>query len=121
VAGVLDAHLTAYPGRAENEIEDERKGESAGRRGSNSPRQILRPGVNERVGREEPALKCDLAGSGQGHIRCGLPRPAKHHIVAGVVRKSKLEIFRGWRPGSLDRPLLFESFAPTVGVKHDRE
>src|SRR5690606_29012574 len=121
VAGVLDAHLTACPGRAEDEVEDERKGESAGRCGCNSPRQILRPGINERVSREESALKCDLAGGGQSHIRCGLPRPAKHHIVAGVVRESKLEVFRGWRPGSLDCPLLFESFAPTVGVEQDRE
>src|SRR5690606_294614 len=94
VAGVLDTHLTACPGRAEDEIEDERKGEPAGRCGGNSPRQILRPGINERVSREESALKCDLTGGGQSHIRCGLPRPAKHHIVTGVVREPKLEVFR---------------------------
>src|SRR5690606_31590587 len=104
VAGVLDAHLTACPGWAEDEVEDEREGESAGRCGGDCPRHILRLGVYERVGREESALECDLAGGGLGHVRCGLPWPAKHHIVAGVVRESKLEVFGGWRPGGLDCP-----------------
>src|SRR5690606_30526652 len=77
--------------------------------------------VDERVGREESALERDLAGAGLGHVRCGLPWPAEHDIVAGAVRESKLEVFRRWRPRGLDCSLLFECFAPAVGVEQDRE